>query len=144
VTDAALTKRLCALLASETGWAWRSDGSDYALTETALFYGRIEPAPDLAIGVRVYDGDDALDQDGDISLSTREVQLRFRGAPYDRAGADDLADLAHDAIQRLLRAGLIHGARRRNFGSLRVDANAREERTDNYTITLNNPEASTP
>ena len=132
--DAALTIRLCEYLARVPGWAWRPDGP-YTQDETGLFYGQIAAAPDRAVGVRVYGGDD------DIGLAERRVQVRFRGDPGVVDAADRMAGVAFVMLGALDRYRGVLGATRLSFLPLGADTNGREERTDNYLITLDNVEA---
>lgn len=138
--DATLTTRINEQLARVPGWAWRSDGSVYTADEVAIFYGAIGPAPDRAIGVRVYGA--PADIGGDGHLALRSAQLRFRGAKYRPNGADVLAGHALTVMQGLSRVDGINGIRRESFSSLGTDSNFREERADNYLIILDNQEAS--
>jgi hypothetical protein len=154
VDDATLTMRVCALLGLLPGWAWRPDGPAYETTsllpgndtlpgedalpgrpEVGVFYGQIADAPDQAIGVRVYST-----TDGDW-LHERRVQLMIRGARHRPDGADHLAAPAFAVLHGLARVSGISGIRRTSMAPLGADSNGREERTDNYIITLDNPEA---
>nr|WP_205834859.1 minor capsid protein [Microbacterium sp. CFH 90308] len=130
-----MTLRLCRLLARLPGWAFREDGTDYTANEVGIFYGAIGADPDRAIGVRVYG---TTDED----ISTRRAQLRIRGAKYQRVSADRLADLAKTVLHGLSRVGGINDIRRISMTPLGADNNGREERTENYEIILDNPEAS--
>src|SRR5699024_1073142 len=91
---------------------------------------RIPPAPDVAIGVTAYLATESM------LTHTRQAQFRFRGAPNDPFGPDRLAD------QVLLPLPLPHHDRhlsripRESIASLGMDGNKRDERTDNYEITL--------
>jgi hypothetical protein len=140
--DATLTKLICSLLGAIPGWDWHepeSDDDEYAYAENVvgIFYGALDPAPDTAVGVRVYGStDDLLEHYG-----WRRVQLRHRGAKGQPGGADDLAALSLGALQGLSRTGGISGISRQSMAPAGADANRREERTDNYIITLDNLEA---
>lgn len=135
--DASLTIKLCEILGTIPGWHWRPNGPAYTSSEVAIYYGAI---PDetyrAAVGVRVY-GD--AEADGVLG---RRVQLRFRSPRGARDGADKLAHPAWVVLTGLSRVGGISGARRRSFTPAGADGNGREERTDNYTITLDNTEAA--
>lgn len=135
MTDEELTIALCEILGSLPAWSWRAVGS-YTADETAIFYGAIAAEPDRAIGVRVYM---ATDRD---ELAERRAQLRFRGPTGAPSGADNLAALAFAALDGLSRVGGISGMRRESMAPMGADINGRAERTDNYIITLDNPEAS--
>ncbi|WP_396645446.1 minor capsid protein [Microbacterium sp.] len=137
--DASLTRLVCSILGMVPTWEWRPDGDAYADNETAIFYGALDPTPDSAIGVRVYGPlDDPLRH-----VYGRRVQLRFRGRKNQRDAADRMAGTAFAVLDGLSRVGGISGIRRFSFGPSVTDDNGREERTDNYSITLDNPEAST-
>lgn len=130
--DPTLTATICGLLGAVPGWEWRPDGPAYQSTELGISYGSIPPNPDRGIGVRIYSADDARD------LLTRRVQLRFRGTPGRPDGADNLASVAFAALNGLSRVGGISGISRISMAPLGADANGREERTDNYEVTLDN------
>jgi hypothetical protein len=134
VDDAALTERICELLAAIPGWDYRNFPV-YTAAETGIFYGAIGTAPDRAVGVRVYGGTDE-------AVTFRRVQLRIRGKANRRDGADKLAEPARVALMGVSRWRGISGIQRESFTSLGADSNGREERTDNYLITLDNLEAS--
>jgi hypothetical protein len=136
VDDATLTIRINEQLARIPGWAWHPDGTPYAATEVAIFYGAIGPEPDRAVGVRVYGATDDVDQ----HLGWRRAQLRSRGSQYRPDGADEIAGHAFTTLQGLARVGGISSVRRESMTPLGADANGREERTDNYIIILDNME----
>ncbi len=138
MNDATLTRIVCALLADIPGWEWRPDGPSYREGETAIFYGAIDATPNRAIGARVYFTSD----DPVRSLSSRRMQLRFRGSKDEVDDADNLAHLAFLRLQGLSRVEGISGIRRESMSPSTADDNGRQQRTDNYTITLDNPEAS--
>lgn len=134
--DSELTKLLCRLLAQSCGWAWIPDGINPAAT-VRLFYGAVGTSPDAAVGVRVYGGTDDL-VDG---LKVRRVQLWHRGPKNAVDGADKLADAAFAALQGLSRVEGINTALRLSWAFLGADGSGREQRSDNYQIILDNPEA---
>lgn len=136
--DVALTHRICELLADVDGWEYRPDGPNYTPTEVGIFYGSIDPDPDRAVGVRVYAPDDRPLE----FITARRVQLRIRGAKGRRDGADQLASLAHERLQDLSRVGGISRMTRLSFSPLGADENGRQERTENYLVTLDNKEAA--
>jgi hypothetical protein len=141
VDDRALTLDLCARLGAIDGWAWSPDYDPDVYTDgvVCVYYGRIRPSPDKGVGVRVYGGSD----DVETYSKTRRVQLRSRGAPGNADDADVIADAAHDLFKSLLREGVISEVTRTSFSPLGADDSQREERTDNYLIIFDNPEAST-
>lgn len=134
--DATLTKRLLAYLGMLPGWEWWERPDPYPSTVVGLFYGELKTAPDRAVAVRVY-----APQDG-VHVSRRRVQLRSRGAQRRLDGADQLADIAFVALDGLSRYRGILRAERISFAPLGADQSGRQERTDNYLITLDNLEAS--
>lgn len=134
--DVATTTALCVILGRIPGWVWNPDDTDYPADKVGIFYGAIGTDPDRAVGVRIYGGTD----DPETGLATRRAQVRFRGGRRDPAGADDLAGLAFARLQGLSRVGGINGIRRESWSPFGADTNGREERTDNYIITIDNPE----
>lgn len=136
--DVELTQEICTQLGGITGWEWRPTGPAYTSAEVGVFYGAIGTSPDRAVGVRVYGSTDTRD-----GPASRRVQVRFRGAPGNPAGADDLAGQAFPVLTGLSRVGGISGVSRLSMAPLGADSNRREERTDNYIITLDNQEALT-
>lgn len=139
ISDQDLTKLVCSLLGDVPGWLWwEDDDTPYPATSTGIFYGAIGTDPDRAIGVRVYGTTDYYEE----SLSSRRVQLRFRGRPHRVDDPDNLAQIAFLRLQGLSRVGGISGIRRDSGGgSPQADGNGRGQRTDNYTIILDNQEA---
>lgn len=134
--DAALTKVICEQLGALPDWEWNETGEPYSADVVGVFYGAIDPTPHRAIGVRVYGAtDDRL-----AHLGWRRVQLRSRGAPGQPDGADQVADAGFGVLQGLSRLGGISDVSRLSMAPLGADENRREERTDNYTIILDNQE----
>jgi len=103
-----------------------------------VFYGTLKDSPDRAAAVQLYS---PTDED---HLAIRRAQVIVRGRKGDRYDADRLAGHVFLALQRLSRVGGISDIRRISGGPLGADNNGREERSDNYQITLDNPEASSP
>lgn len=139
IDDATLTKLICSLLGEVPGWLWHTDDTPYPKTSTGIFYGAIQPDPDRAIGVRVYATTDNYEE----SLSSRRVQIRVRGRARSVDDADNLAQVAFLRLQGLSRVGGISGIRRDSMSPLGADDNGREQRSENYTIILDNQEALT-
>lgn len=133
--DSTLTQNICTLLGEIPGWKW---GTGYTSADVGVFYGAIKPDPDRAVGVRVYQAEDDIQ----TGLAQRRAQVRYRGEKNNPAGADDLADEGFAVLQGLSRTAGINGISRESIGYLGADTNGREERTDNYLITLDNAEAS--
>jgi hypothetical protein len=139
VDDRALTIWICEQLGILDGWEWSEDvEAEYAASSVGVSYGRIAATPDRGVGVRIYGGTDNH-VDG---TKTRRVQIRARGARDDPAGADTIADAAFDHLHLLLREGVISEVNRTSISPSGSDGNQREERTDNYLIIFDNPEAS--
>ena len=137
--DVALTKLICSILGGIAGWAWRENGPVYTAAEVGIFYGALGTSPDTAVGVRVYGATDSLTE----HYGSRRVQLRLRGEPGRPDGADVLAAPAFAALQGLSRLGGISGVSRLSMAPAGADDNRREERTENYVVLLDNPEALT-
>lgn len=134
--DVELTTRLAEILGRVPTFAWRPNGPAYDSSEVAIFYGRVLDAPDRAIAVRVYSPVNEPD------LSRRRVQFHVRGRADDVAGADRLADVLSIVLDNRLRGDGIASITRTSFSQLGADKTGREERTENYLITLDNLEAS--
>lgn len=133
--DATLTRRLCELLGAVPTWHW-SEVDPPPAGAVGVFAQRIPlDAPDRAIAVRVYAPQD------ETFLSQRRVQLRIRGARDVWDDASKLADIALPVMTGVSRHGGILGAQRLSFDSQGPDTNGREQRTENYLITLDNVEA---
>lgn len=134
--DVELTMRIAEILGRVPSFAWRPNGPAYNSTEVAIFYGRVLDAPDRAIGVRVYSPID------EPHLSRRRVQFHVRGRRDDVADADRLADVLFIVLDNRLRGDGIASITRTSAAPLGADKTGREERTENYLITLDNLEAS--
>lgn len=124
-------------LLAELGWAWRPASEFEPEDDVGIHYRRLGDGPDRAVAIAVYGGGD----DDETGEAYRLVQLRFRGAPKDPRDADRLAGAAFNHLRTVASRRGIAWARRRGFGSSKTDDNGREQRTDNYRITLDNPEA---
>ncbi len=135
--DAEITLRLCEILARLPGWDGPLLSAHTSTTQVAIFYGAIAATPDVAVGVRIYDdGGSPADP-----RTVRKVQLRFRGARGQPAGADRLAGIAEAVFSTVDRVAGINGIVRTSFGPSGPDTNGREQRTDNYHVILDNLEA---
>lgn len=135
--DANLTIWLCQQLGAIDGWTYDDTGAVLPKDTVAVRQGRLAATPDRGVGVRIYDGSD----DPETDTKTRRAQLRARGAPGALLGADQIADAAFDRLSQLMREGVISEVIRLSFSPAGVDASKREERTDNYLIIFDNPEA---
>ncbi|MEV6413845.1 minor capsid protein [Kribbella sp. NPDC051718] len=113
----------------------------YAANDIAIVLGVPGQNPAAQIALAVYNnGDDAT-----LSDSTPMVQVRFRGQNADPVGADDLADAVFDDLQGFT-GNLPNGirvvfAKRNSTFPLGIDGNGRQERTDNYELTVHRPSA---
>ena len=103
-----------------------------------IYYGDIPESPDRAIGVRVYGGTD----DARVYAPQRRAQLRIRGARNDPDDADQIAGVALAVLQGRARVRGLSWIERQHFGPLGADTNGREERSDNYLISIDNQEVS--
>lgn len=139
--DAAVTVALCELLGQVPGWHWSTSAAPPA-GAVGIFYGDIPDTPttpDRAIGVRVYSGtDDPL-----VYQPVRSAQLRIRGARNDRDDADRIAGFAFALLQGRSRIKGLAWMQRETFGPLGADTNGREERSENYSIHVDNPGVGT-
>lgn len=133
--DASLTIKLCEIAGALPGFTWSPTPTTYPADTTAVFYGRIADAPDRAIGIRVYSPADLE------HLSRRRVQVWVRGGRGEPDGADRIADAVFARFDSLSREGGILGIRRDSFAAIGADANGREQRSENYIVTLDNKEA---
>ena len=133
--DAQLTTVLCEMLGEVPGWHWSPAGATPP-SAVGIFYGGIPESPDRAIGVRVYGGtDNPL-----VYNPQRRAQMRIRGARNDPDDADQMAGLMFTLLQGRCRVRGVSWIERQSFGPLGADTNGREERSENYLITLDNLE----
>jgi hypothetical protein len=136
VDDETLTFRLCEIVGAIPSFAWRPYGPAYTASETGVFYGTISDSPDQAVGIRVYTPIDAPD------LLSRRVQLHIRGGRRQPFGADRIAGVLFAVLHERPRGDGMVSILRTSALPLGADINGREERTENYLITLDNLEAS--
>lgn len=115
---------------------WRPTGAVYSAAEVAIFYGPIGSTPDRAIGVTCYTQTDYPDPDS--GQADRYVQVRCRGARGLPNGADILADAVFAALHGVYQTAGIARIVRTSTAPLGADENARQERTDNYQVTISN------
>lgn len=139
MNDADLTRLLAHALATIDGWVY-SEVEPYTAEQTGIHYGAIAPSPPRGVGVRVYDSND-YERD---HVFGRRAQIRFRGTAYVVDDADRMADQALPVLLALRRDVGIAKVTRQSFLTLGPDGNGRQERTDNYLITLDNEEAQQP
>lgn len=115
--------------------------SAYSADETAIVFGVPGQNPPRQIALAVYNNTD----DAALSDSVVLLQVRVRGADADPFGADDLADAVFDDLQGFI-GNLPNGirvvyAKRNSTFPLGIDGNGRQERTDNYELTVHRPSA---
>lgn len=132
--DSTLKTRLCEILGTIAGFEWSTTGA-YSPDSIGVWFGGIEDSPDRAVGVRLYGGSDV------DKLTKRKAQIWVRGARDERDSADDIADAVFDRFDNLSREGGILGIRRESMSDQGTDDNGRDQRSENYTITLDNEEA---
>lgn len=134
--DAQLTELLCTLLGAQEGWWYSPDPEAVAPAgAVVVFYGEMGEEPDIAAGVMVYSTNDA-------TVGVRYVQVRVRGARGDRRGADTLAGAAFDTLHGLTQAVGVVLVSRGSSANLGADDSGRQERTENYTVVLDNVEVT--
>lgn len=133
--DSELTVKLCEIVGALPSFAWRPYGPAYAPAEIGVFYGTVAADPDQAVGIRVYSPIDEPD------LLSRRVQLHIRGGRRRPFGADRIAGVLFAVLHDRPRGDGIASIQRTSAAPLGADANGREERTENYLITLDNLEA---
>ena len=134
--DRTLTLGLCEIVGSIPSFSWWLDGPPYPKSSIGVHYGTVDEQTDRAVGIRAYSASD------DSDLHSRRVQLHIRGGRGDPSGADRIADVIFLVLHERLRGAGIASIRRTSFAPLGADVNGREERTENYFITLDNLEAS--
>lgn len=130
-----------ALLSSAGVGTWRSDGSAYLASETAIFLKVMLSSPDNAICLTAYPISDAPT----LADSVIGLQVMTRAAGQDPRMVDDLADLAFDQLQALHDVTLSTGVRvegevgRRSSVSLGQDDLKRWGRVDNFHVPVWRP-----
>ena len=135
-----LIKGIAQLLATASVGTWRSDGTAYQATETAIFLKQIAEQPDSAIAISTYPGTD----DPTLSDSVLGIQILTRAAGESSTPVDDLADSIFTQLHGLhditLTTGIrVNQALRRSWASLGQDTDLRWMRSDNYYFTLWRP-----
>lgn len=118
---------------------WRPDGPAFAFTDVGIFAGPVDESVDSGIGLTIYDWGDPYP----VGVSTRRVQVRYRGPRDEQNGANRLASAGFTALQGLARVAGLSLVRRVAVAPLGTDANSRQERADSYFVILDNPEALT-
>lgn len=134
--DDALTTAVCMLL-QDAGAGVFEDGATG--DQVQIVYGALTAVGvDRAIGVTTYA---SVADDVQNGLTARRVQVRVRGAQGDRRSANQIAGAVFTALHRTIRSRGIAFGVRVSFAPLGEDGNRRQERAENYQITLDNPEA---
>lgn len=134
--DDELTEAICLLLQDAGAGMFETNATG---TQTQIVYGDVSAAGvPRAIGVTVYA---AVADDVQNGLTARRLQIRTRGAPDDRRGANQLAGVVFTTLHRTIRSRGVAFGVRVSFVPLGPDGSRRQERADNYQITLDNPEA---
>ncbi len=135
--DATLTKTICAALGQIPGWIWDED-AEYPHDRVGVYYGAIPDEPDRAVGVRMY----SIPVDDENTERIRRVQARIRGSRRDRADADRLASIARAVLVAMLPPSGISEILFYSTGDLGSDNHQREQRTENFTVSLDNQESA--
>ncbi|MDJ1113236.1 phage tail terminator protein [Microbacterium dauci] len=138
MNDDQLTDRLCELLGLVPTFVWETD-PDAVIPpgSVEIFYGAIPPEADRAIGVRVY----GISSDNENTVRGRRAQLRTRGRRGSKNDADQIASTARTFLTGIVRRNGISSITDPSFSLLGDDGNGRQERTDNFTVILDNLEA---
>lgn len=111
---------------------WRPTGPAYTSAEIGIFYGPIGALPDRAIGVTCYTQTDNPEN----GRADRYVQVRCRGAKSLPNGADLIADAVFNALHGSYHTSGFARITRTSTAPLGADTNARQERTDNYQLII--------
>lgn len=134
--DDELTEAICLLLEDAGAGAFATEATG---EQTQIVYGDVAATgAHRAIGVTVYT---SVADDVQNGLTARRVQVRVRGAQDDRRSANQLAGAVFTALHRTIRSRGVAFGVRVSFAPLGEDGNRRQERAENYQITLDNPEA---
>lgn len=137
--DATLTKSICAALGTVPGWNWSEDeDAEYPASEVGIHYGPIAEQPDRGIGVRLY----AVPSDDENTARTRRIQCRIRGARRVRDDADLIASTLRAVLPHMRPPAGVALISYFSTGDLGSDNNQREQRTENFTVILDNQEST--
>lgn len=129
------------LLAARSVAEWKPTGA-YDAAEIGIVLGVPTQQPISLVALAAYANVDSPA----LSDSTVGLQVRVRGPNADPTPADDLADAVFDVLQGF-RGDLpneVHVvyAKRTSTYPLGIDGNGRQERTDNYDLTVHRPSAN--
>lgn len=132
---------LAAYLDTAGAGTYRSDGSAYVASETAIVFAEMPQTPDRAIVLSDY----PVTDDPSLSDSVVGMQIRCRGGsdPHDvKAIADAVFTVLHG--KTAFDAGTVHvvQALRRSGVPLGRDDSNRWEHSDNYYLTVHRPSAN--
>lgn len=119
---------------------WKPTGV-YLNNEVGIVLGVPTQQPPSLVALAAYNNID----DPALSDSTVMLQVRTRAAGADPTPADDLADAVFNSLQGL-HGATVNGirivySRRTSSYPLGVDGSGRQERTDNYDLTVHRPSA---
>lgn len=128
------------LLAAREVAVWKPV-DPYNDDEVGIVLGVPTQSPRSLVALAAYSNVD----DPALSDSTVGVQVRVRGPGANPTPADDLADAVFDELQGY-RGDLPNGihvvyGKRTSTYPLGLDGNGRQERTDNYDLTVHRPSA---
>lgn len=116
---------------------WKPSGT-YTSVEVGIVLGVPTQSPPSLVALAIYRNTDHPA----LSDSVVGLQVRVRGSDADPRKADDLADAVFNALQGL-RATVngirISYAKRDSTFPLGIDGSGRQERTDNYSLTVHRP-----
>ncbi|WP_337004105.1 MULTISPECIES: minor capsid protein [unclassified Microbacterium] len=137
MNDREIKTRLCEILGTIDGFEWSATTAAYDPDSVGVWFGAIDDTPDRGVGVRLY----GLGGSESDDLTQRKAQVWVRGAREERGSADDIADAVFGRFDKLSREGGILSIRRESMSDQGSDDNDREQRSENYLITLDNEEA---
>lgn len=131
---------LAQMLDDHGAGTWRPTGAYQPGDLTPIVYGSVPASPDRVITLRAYD----VDHDPTLSDSVQGLQVRTRSPRADPLAMDDDADAVFDVLHGLDHVELSTGVlivlgERRSSTPMGRDKNEREERSDNYYLTVHRP-----
>jgi hypothetical protein len=135
-----LLNGLAQLLADGGAGTYRSDGTAYLPSETAIAFAAMPQTPDRAIVLATY----TVTDDASLSDSAIGVQVRCRGGvdPHDvEAVAAAVFDLLHGATAYQAGAVRVVQSLHQSGAPLGRDDSNRWERSENYYLTVHRPSA---
>jgi hypothetical protein len=130
------------MIADSSIGVYRSDGSTYLASETAIVFKDMPQSPDRCIVLTAVPLTDAIA----AAFGKALVQVKLRGAPNNSLDVDDLGDAVFDLMQntRNVVFGSTHAIQilRNSSVPMGVDASKRWLRTDHFYIDLDYPETA--